>query len=164
MHKFAINNKADEIKPGILTLHHAKKGEGEAFHSIGNKYYDRKDYSKAMAWYRLPADKKYPASNINIGNMYHSGEGVPTDDLVALEWYIKAAKHKNKAAFTIIGHFFENGYGTGVNKLKALEWYYRIDKDSDNVNRLNNDGIQLDKGDKGNLILFYYLIGCLKNK
>lgn len=61
-------------------------------------YYGRRDYAKALAWYRQAVDKGSSDAEYRIGWMYEYGLGVRPDAQEALGWYMRAAAHGNKDA------------------------------------------------------------------
>jgi TPR repeat protein len=103
------------------------------------------DLKEAARWYRaaglqpVPTD---PAPNIggrswaqqdegetalhaqlNLGNMYTGGQGVPQDDKEAVRWYRLAAERGLALAQYYLGDKYENGHGVGQDYAEAARWY-----------------------------------------
>src|SRR5271154_3169090 len=49
------------------------------------------DYAQAATWFRKAADLGNPVAQVNLGNLYVEGKGMPRDYSQAAEWYRKAA-------------------------------------------------------------------------
>ena len=68
--------------PEISTADALKKGD-EALH--------RKDYARALHWYRQAADQGVLEAQNNIGRLYANGWGVIQDYSEAMRWFRQAA-------------------------------------------------------------------------
>jgi TPR repeat protein len=66
--------------------------EAEYQLSLGNGFYDSKDYAKAFNAWQIAADKGSAMAYFKLGNCYSYGEGVKEDDNKAIMYYTKAAK------------------------------------------------------------------------
>ncbi|KAG0042455.1 hypothetical protein BGZ83_000448, partial [Gryganskiella cystojenkinii] len=71
------------------------------------------------------ADQGDAKAQLNIGVLYHKGEGVPQDDSKAMEWYSKAANQGDDNAQFNIGTMYYNGNGVPQDDHKAMEWYLK---------------------------------------
>jgi tetratricopeptide (TPR) repeat protein len=69
---------------------------------LGNKYYDSKDYSEALKWYRKSAEQGDEDAQNNLGYMYKEGLGVAKDYSEALKWYRKSAEQGNEDAIAAV--------------------------------------------------------------
>ncbi len=71
---------------------------------------------------RKAAEQGLAEAQVNLGNVYADGEGVPQDPAKAADWYRKAAEQGNASAQYSLSLMY--GYGTGVPKdeAKAVEW------------------------------------------
>jgi TPR repeat protein len=145
----------DGIEVDEDTINEAKKNDKKALFKIGLKYHQtEKDYSKAMAWYRVAENQNYSGAYSNIGVLYCEGLGVSQDDDIALEYYLKAAgNHHNIAMGNVASRFFI-GKGVPVDKYKALEWYIKCGDKPEHVKELNDEGVHLKEVDKSKL--YYY--------
>lgn len=83
----------------------------------------KKDYSKAMEWFRKSAAQGYAQAEYDIGLMYDDGIGIKQDYHAALLWYLKAAKQNYAPAETNIGYLYQEGHGVKQNYYKARDWY-----------------------------------------
>lgn len=66
------------------------------------------DYDKAFEWYTKAADQGLDVAQLNIGDLYENGYGVPQDYDKAFEWYKKAAEQGNQEASNRIGRLVMN--------------------------------------------------------
>ena len=51
----------------------------------------KKDLAEAARWYRKSAEGGWNIGQLNLANLYVSGEGVPTDYVIAYMWYTLAS-------------------------------------------------------------------------
>jgi TPR repeat protein len=72
---------------------------------------------------RLAAEQGQPSAQLNLGNLYYRGEGVPQDDKQAAEWYRKAAEQGLPEAQLNLGVFYKDGNGVPQDYKRAAEWY-----------------------------------------
>jgi uncharacterized protein len=76
----------------------AAAGDPEAQFTLGKNYEAgrsglKKDYAEAAGWYRKSADQGNAYAQASLGILYHSGKGLPHDDLQAEMWFIISAAH-----------------------------------------------------------------------
>ena len=76
----------------------AKKLLPDAQYNIGKNYYNNKDYSTAVKWYRKAAEQGNASAQCNLGACYGKGYGVDKDYDLAVQWYRKAARQGDKTA------------------------------------------------------------------
>ncbi|MDO5133594.1 MAG: protein kinase [Eubacteriales bacterium] len=69
------------------------------------------------------AENSDAASQVVLGNMYYTGDGVEQDYTEALKWFTKAAEQDNETAQYILGHMYQSGEGTRQDYREALKWY-----------------------------------------
>ena len=66
-----------------------------AYVNLGTAYYDgkgvKKDYQKAIEYYKKAADLGDVVAYVNLGKIYYEGKGVKQDYQKALQYYKKAA-------------------------------------------------------------------------
>jgi|GEM_PF-2986517 len=71
--------------------------------------------------------KKAESGNISaqfkLGNMYHTGESIPKDDIKAAQWFQKAADQGNELAQCSLGLMYSEGQGVPQDHFKAAEWF-----------------------------------------
>jgi TPR repeat protein len=82
-----------------------------------------KNYSEAMRWYRMAADRGDAAAQLNVGGLYHNGWGVPQNYPEAMQWFRKSADQGNPAAQNDIGMLYANGRGVPQDYAEAMRWY-----------------------------------------
>ncbi len=121
-------------KAGVSKL--IDKKNADAWYETGKKHYDKKEYSKALEYYRKAADKGNPDAMAGIGHMYYNGRGVKEDNPEALKWYKKAAANGNIKAMIYIGNMYLNGYGVKEDGHEAVKWYKKA-ADKGNTKAMN---------------------------
>ena len=123
---------------------------------MGNCYYNgngvKKDYAKAVEWYRKAAEKGDAGGQYSLGYSYYSGEGVDQDYAKAMVWYQKSAAQGNAGAMCNIGWLYENGNGVTQSMTKAIEYYKKA----------ANAGNSIAQCNLGNI--YYYGNGVPANK
>src|SRR6266704_1974029 len=70
---------------------------------------NRGDYATALQLLRPLAEKGDPAAQINLGNMYFDGNGVPQDNGESVKWYLLAAGQGSADAQIALGFLYEYG-------------------------------------------------------
>jgi hypothetical protein len=58
----------------------------------------KKNYGKALHWYRKSARQNHKTAQFNLGRMYENGLGVTRDRAEAVHWYRKASGQGHKSA------------------------------------------------------------------
>lgn len=71
------------------------------------------------------AEQGNAQAQLQLGNKYLAGEGIPKDVAKASEWYQKAADQGLSEAQTRLGRFYENGESTSKNVVRAAELYQK---------------------------------------
>jgi uncharacterized protein len=76
----------------------AAAGDPEAQFSLGKNYEAgrsglKKDYAEAASWYRKSADQGNVYAQASLGILYHSGKGLPHDDVQSEMWLTISADH-----------------------------------------------------------------------
>ena len=66
----------------------------------------KQDYTKAMKWFRKPAEQGDTFAQFWIGVMYHSGLGVKHDREEAVKWYRMAADQGEPASQANLGELY----------------------------------------------------------
>ena len=107
-------------------------GYGYWEYLLGNCYYNgkgvKKDYTKAVEWYRKAAVFEKSKAQNALGICYYDGKGVKQDYQKATEWFMKAANNRNPSAQYHLGNCYYNGKGVEQNYTKAVEWFYESAK------------------------------------
>ena len=60
---------------------------------------------------------------VELGDLYLAGEGVPRDDAQAMNWYRKAADHGNARAQIRVGDMYDNAHSVFWDYAQAVAWY-----------------------------------------
>lgn len=79
----------------------AAAGDPEAQFSLGKNYEAgrsglKQDYAIAASWYQKSADQGNIYAQASLGILYHSGKGLPHDDVQSEMWLTIAAEHAPK--------------------------------------------------------------------
>ena len=119
-------NKEDSLE-GLKWLHNsAKQGDIDAMFFIGQAHScwrDRKNYKKAILWYKKAAIKGHSYAQNRLADMYRYGQGVKKNYLKALELYKLAERKKVPDATMSIAEMYVQGLGVKINYLQARKWY-----------------------------------------
>ena len=87
---------------------------------------DRRQYAKAVYWWRKAAKGGNSMSENNLGFAYKTGHGVPKNYIKAVYWWKKAAAHGGReeryAAFEL-GLAYGKGQGVPKNTARAVYWW-----------------------------------------
>jgi len=81
-----------------------------------------RDYAKAAFWYRKAAEQGFDRAQVNLGNLYSTGQGVPLDHSQAENWFQRAAEQGNAIAQCRLGELYSNNQGVPPNFEKAVFW------------------------------------------
>lgn len=127
----------------------ANSGDEVAMYQVGFKYESgdnlKRDYSKALYWYKKAAEKNNDKAMSRIGKLYKYGHGVDKDYQKAMQWYLKAADLKNVDAWFSIGTLYTEGLGVDKNYQEAINWFKKAAEKNDNeamyyIGMLNKSG------------------------
>lgn len=69
------------------------------------------------------ARQGFVAEQLQLGEAYLKGEGMPQSAANAAYWYEKAAQSGNPEAQNLMGYMYQSGYGVQENATKAVRWY-----------------------------------------
>ena len=69
------------------------------------------------------AEKGDVVAQMNLGNKYYVGEGVPQNFTEAVKWYRKAADQGNAVAQFNLGVMYAKGQGVAKSDTEAAKWY-----------------------------------------
>jgi TonB family protein len=95
----------------------------EAHEQLATQFFEQRDYSKALAWYRKAAAQGNPAAENDIGWLYQNGWGAEQDYAAAAIWYRKAAEQGNAVAECNLGWLYRNGRGVEADYGEAMSWF-----------------------------------------
>jgi hypothetical protein len=74
-------------------------------------------------WYRKSAEQGNADAQLNLGGMYHNGNGVLKDSAEAVKWFRKSAEQGNAVAQCNLGLMYANGDGVLKDSVQAHAWY-----------------------------------------
>src|SRR6266446_4746997 len=83
----------------------------------------RGDYATALQLLRPLAEKGDPDAQINLGNMYFDGNGVPQDNGESVKWYLLAADQGSADAQIALGFLYEYGEAVPQDYVQAHKWF-----------------------------------------
>jgi TPR repeat protein len=92
-------------------------------YQLGRSNSAAKAHETALTQYSKAADQGYAAAQVNLGNMYRDGRGVPQDYAAAVNWYRKAADQGYAAAQSNLGRIYRDGRGVPKDYAAAVSWY-----------------------------------------
>lgn len=75
-----------------------KQEQVEQWIANGEKAFKKRDYKKALQWFRKAAEQDDDRAMKRIGDMYFCGWGVKEDWVIARDWYDKAYDKGNSEA------------------------------------------------------------------
>jgi hypothetical protein len=84
---------------------------------------DRGDYATALRLLQPLAEKGDPDAQINLGNMYFDGNGVPQDNAESVKWYLLAAGQGSADAQIALGFLYEYGEAVPQDYVQAHKWF-----------------------------------------
>jgi tetratricopeptide (TPR) repeat protein len=79
------------------------------------------DLDKAAARYSKAASLGYAASQVNLGNLYRSGQGVERDSAKAVRLYELAVEQDYGAGLVALGEMYLDGNGIARNPARGLD-------------------------------------------
>ena len=74
---------------------------------------------------RVRAEQGNAQAQLNLGNMYVNGRGVPEDDVEAVRWYRLAAEQGNAGAQGMLGAMYAEGDVVPQDYAEAVRWIRR---------------------------------------
>ena len=89
----------------------------------------RGDYETARKEFQALADKGDDKAMIDLGVMYHTGEGVKQDYDKAMDWYLKAYAKRNGDALNNLGVMYRDGLGVATNAKIAYLLFLAVHMD-----------------------------------
>ena len=105
----------------------------------GWKYYNDRNYTEAVKWYRKAAEQGNSVAQNNLGVCYEIGKGVAQSYTEAVKWYSKAAEQDYAIAQNNLGVCYEIGKGVAQSYTEAVKWYRKA-AEQGNIDAQNNLG------------------------
>ena len=103
------------------------------------KYYDNKEYDKAIPMLQRLADQGNSNAQCTLGVCYYYARGVTKDYTQAVYWYRKSVEQGNARAQCNLGYCYKNGQGVSQDYSQAVYWY-RKSVEQDNARAQCNLG------------------------
>ena len=122
MHTGGFGIYTDKAKAKSLLLKSASQNYAPAQHSLGTRFYKKKDYKLALEWLQKAAKQDYHPSQYYIGKMYYRGQGGTKDISEAHKWFIKAAKQNNASAMMDLGILYMEETWEKKDDIEAYKW------------------------------------------
>lgn len=94
-------------------------------YGLGRGALDRKEYTKAVEYYRKAADMGYVKAYHDLGYCYANGLGVERDVVEAFKLYRIAAELGSEYAQYAVGFCYANADGVERDYAEAVKWYRR---------------------------------------
>ena len=113
--------------------------------AIGASFFNEKDYTEAVNWYRKSAEQGHAGGQANLGYMYRNGFGVTKDYIESVKWYRKSAEQGDAVGQVNLGYMYRNGFGVTQDYVEAVKWY-RKSADQGNAVALRNMGVVYENG------------------
>ena len=93
--------------------------------AAGKAAYDAGNFAAALAEWRPLAESGDPLAQVNLAQMYATGQGVPQEPLKAIELYRLAAEQDMANAQFTLGLIYDEGRGVAQDYAEAARWYRR---------------------------------------
>jgi TPR repeat protein len=118
------------------TKRKALAGDVDAQTKLGVCYLSGKcgfaqDYAEARSWLQKAATMGNPTAQVNLGDVYEMGLGVPVDYALALEWFRKAATRGDAGGSYSLGSMYASGKGVTRDLAEAHSWYEKAANQGD---------------------------------
>ncbi len=91
--------------------------------TAGAMAYHKGDYKTALRMWRPLAKQGNDGAQLNLGQLYRKGQGVPQNYKEAVKWYQKAAEQGNSIAQNNLGYMYATGRGVPPDHLQAHIWF-----------------------------------------
>jgi hypothetical protein len=89
----------------------------------GTESLSKRDFTDALRWFQVAADRGYAPAQFAIGTLYDGGLGVPQNFAESARWYRLAAEQGNAAAQFNLGSLYQAGQGVAQNSAESLRLY-----------------------------------------
>ena len=86
------------------------------------------DYEAAASLYQKAIEQQFPASQVNLANLYWYGKGLKRNSKRAFELYRAAAEAGYKMAFVPLGEIYATGDGAPQDSKRAFELFLSASK------------------------------------
>ena len=103
----------------------------------GASFFNEKNYTEAVEWYRKSAEQGDAGGQANLGYMYSNGFGVEKDYAEAVKWYRKSADQDDAVGQVNLGFMYRYGYGVAQDYVEAAKWYLKSAEQGNVVGQKN---------------------------
>ena len=122
----AYGRKPDYKKARYWLEFSAEQGNVTSMHGLGvdldNGHFGYRDIETAITWYRKAAERNYGPSENNLGWNYHTGEGVPKNDVLAVYWITQSAGHGQPFAYGSLCELYGAGGIFPPDDVEEYKW------------------------------------------
>lgn len=91
--------------------------------NLGRLYYQHKEYSEAVFWFRKAAESGNASAQNWLGICYGNGRGVREDNAEAVKWFRMAANQGQINALYNLGDSYFCSLGVSQDYTEAVKWY-----------------------------------------
>ncbi len=130
------------------------KNEGNAneWSAQGDKYYNAKNYTSALTYYKQAAEAGNARAATMVGWIYKKGLGVTENAVEAVKWYRMAANGGNASGQVNLGDAYYSGEGVTKDYNEAFKWFMRAAQQGNST------------GQSWLAIMYRYGLGVTKNE
>ncbi|WP_440134831.1 SEL1-like repeat protein [Chitinophaga sancti] len=158
---------AEEVREKLLAYANTPDGDMitdaytpvEELYNIGVDAYNRHDYTSAIHYYTLAAQKGYAYAMNNLAYIYYMVDGY-IDNEQAFYWYDQGAAAGNTNAINGLSLCYQHGIGTQPDIEKAIDLLYLAAKDG-MASAHNNLGLLLYENDPEQALYHYHQAAAL---
>ncbi len=85
--------------------------------------YEQQRYTEALQTLRGLANQNNSEAQYHLAFMYLNGDGVPSNDRLAVKWFEQAALAGHAGAQDTLAYMYLNGRGLDKDPVQAYAWY-----------------------------------------
>ncbi|MDY4079127.1 MAG: tetratricopeptide repeat protein [Clostridium sp.] len=93
------------------------------YYYLGELYYEKKDYEKALSYYLKSANMEYNIAEYQVGYNYMKGYGIKANPNMAFQYYKKAYEHGSLDAINEYARCYSDARGVEQDDNKAFELF-----------------------------------------
>jgi len=109
--------------------------------TAGSMAYIKGDYKTALRKWRPLAEQGNAGAQLNLGQLYRQGQGVPQDYKEAMKWYHRAAEQGYGIAQNNLGYMYGKGDGVPQDNVQAHMWFIIAGASGDKSAMSNRDKV-----------------------
>ncbi|GAA5799455.1 hypothetical protein HPULCUR_004870 [Helicostylum pulchrum] len=118
----------------MASIYHQRPELNTKFFETGKRYYDKKNYQKAMICFVDALDGGHVGSQAYVGRMYYGGLGIARDYNTALFWFKLAGGNGDAEAQRMVGVIYYDGKVSGTpDYQQAVEWFCKSANNSNSI-------------------------------